>query len=127
MIQVFAEAALLDERVEVAVRRDDDAGVDDDRSLAADAFELALLEEPQQLRLHGRRHVADFVEEQRAAVGLLELAEVARGRPGERALLVAEQLRLDELGRDRRAVDGDERPLAARAALVDRARDELLA
>src|SRR5213079_1385492 len=61
------------------------------------------------------------------AVRLLELPEVARRRAGERALLVAEQLRFDQLRGDRRAVDADERPLAPRAALVDRARDELLA
>jgi len=37
----------------------------------------------------------NFVEEQRAAVRLLELAEVTRCRAGERALLVAEELGLD--------------------------------
>ena len=63
------------------------------------------------------RHVADLVEEQRAAVGQLDEADLAalRGRVG--ALLVAEQLALDQLARDRRAVDGDEacpvRPLCA--------------
>src|SRR2546422_5540968 len=34
-------------------------------------------------------------------------------RPGERTLLVAEQLRLDQRVRDRAAVDGDERLVAA--------------
>ena len=41
--------------------------------------------------------------------------------------LVAEQFALDQLARDRRHVDGDERPLAALAVIVQRARDELLA
>ena len=35
---------------------------------------LPVLEEAQELRLHGERHLADLVEEQRAAVGGLELA-----------------------------------------------------
>ena len=61
-------------------------------------------------------HVADLVEEDRAAVGHLEQAPLARARAGEGAALVAEQLALDQLGRDRRAVDLDER-LVARAAL----------
>ena len=46
--------------------------------------------------------IADFVEEDGAAVGELELAAAQRRRTGERALLVAEQLALDQLGRDAR-------------------------
>ncbi len=45
----------------------------------------------------GQRQLADFVEEQRAAVGLDELAEMAVGGAGEGALLVAEQDRLHEI------------------------------
>jgi hypothetical protein len=40
--------------------------------------------------LHGLRHVADFVQEQRAAMRLLELAEMTRRRAGELPLFVAE-------------------------------------
>ena len=72
-------------------------------------------------------HVADFVEEDRAAVGLLELADLLLGRAGERALLVAEQLRLDQLLGNRGAVDLHEPLAAAQAVAVDRARDQLLA
>src|SRR5690606_4558607 len=46
---------------------------------------------------------------------------------GKRALHVPEELALEQLVRDRRAVDLDERTLAARAARVDHVRDELLA
>ena len=48
-------------------------------------------------------------------------------RAGERALLVAEELGLDQVGRNRAAVDGDERSATAFAAIVDRPGDELLA
>ena len=48
-------------------------------------------------------------------------------RARERAFHVAEELALEQLVRNRRAVDLDERPLAARAARVDDVRDELLA
>src|SRR5881397_1727154 len=78
---------------------DEDAGVDGDRPLAADPFELAFLKQPQQLGLHRRRHVADLVEKEGAAVRLLELAEVARGGSGEGALFMTEELGLDQLGR----------------------------
>ena len=42
--------------------------------------------------------VADLVEEQRRRVGQLEAADLPRKRAGERALLVAEELALDEGG-----------------------------
>ena len=45
----------------------------------------------------------------------------------EAALLVAEELALHELGRDRAAVDRHERPFAPRPGVVNHARDELLA
>ena len=48
-------------------------------------------------------------------------------RAGERALGVAEELALEQFARDRRAVDADQRPVAALAGLVDGARDQLLA
>ena len=50
-----------------------------------------------------------------------------RGRARERALLVAEQLGLDQVLRDRRAVHLHEGRRRARAALVQRARHQLLA
>ena len=46
----------------------------------------------------------------------------ARLRAGERALLVAEQLALEQVGRDRAAVDDHERLVRARAGAVDRLR-----
>jgi hypothetical protein len=47
-------------------------------------------------------HLADLVEEERAAVGLLEAADAAAVGAGEGALLVAEELGLEERLRDRR-------------------------
>ena len=43
----------------------------------ADAADLALLERAQQLRLQIDRQLAELVEEQRAAVGLLEQTRAA--------------------------------------------------
>jgi hypothetical protein len=51
-----------------------------------------LLQHAQDLGLRVRAHVADFVEEQRAAVSLLEAADALLVRARERALLVTEQL-----------------------------------
>ena len=109
------------------MRRGDDAHVAAHRHVAADALEHALLQHAQQLHLHGRAHVADLVEEQRAAFGDLEAALARRDGAGERALLVAEQLALEQVGGDRAAVDRHERALAARTEIMDGARDDFLA
>ena len=77
VVEVLAELALRDQRLEVAVGGRDDADVDLDRLGAADALELALLQHAQQLDLHLQRQVADLVEEQGAAVGELEAARRA--------------------------------------------------
>ena len=99
-VEILAERALLDLLLEVLVGRGDDADVDLDRPRRSEALDFALLQHAQDLGLRLRAHVADFVEEDRAAVGLLELADLLLGRAGERALLVAEQLRLDQLLRE---------------------------
>ena len=72
--QILAEQALLDQDAQVLVGRGDDAHIGLDRRAAADGRVLALLQHAQQPRLRLHRHVADLVEEQRAALGLLEAA-----------------------------------------------------
>ena len=59
--------------------------------------------------------------------GALGIAEMALLRPGEGALLVAEDLALEKLRRDCRAVDGDEGLGAARRDLVQQAGRHFLA
>jgi hypothetical protein len=125
--QVLAEQSLPHALLEVLVRRGDHAHVRLERGVPADAVVLAVREHAQQPDLQVRRHVADLVEEQRAALGLLEAAAPRALRAGERAALVPEQLALEQVLRDRRRVDRDERTRGARAVTVQRARDELLA
>ena len=72
----------------------------------------ALLQRPQQLGLHGEVHVADLVQEQRAALRLAERAGAVGDGAGERPADVAEQQAFQQFGRDRRAVHRHERPLA---------------
>ena len=72
VVEVLAEAALGDRAAQVLVRRRDDPHVDLDRRRLADPPDLALLERAQELRLEPRARLADLVDEERAAVGLLE-------------------------------------------------------
>src|SRR6185436_16484895 len=76
---------------------------------SADALERALLQEAKELALHVVREIADLVEEQRSALRHLHLAGHTAIGAGEGAALVSEELTLDELHGQRRAVDGDER------------------
>ena len=112
---------------EVPVGRRDDAHVDADVVGATDALEALFLEEPQQLGLKPRRHLADLVEEHRSAVGHLEQTLLLQPRIGERAALVAEQLALEQLLGKRRAGDVHERLGRAIAGVVNDLGDQILA
>src|SRR5262245_12189734 len=100
------------------MRGGDNADIDLDALRAAEALDLTLLEHAQQLDLDVGRQIADFVEEDRGAIGQLEAPDLPRQRAGEGALLATEQLALDQRRRDGRAVDADHLPAAPRAHVV---------
>src|SRR5690606_2478786 len=104
----------------------DHAHVDGVGTIVADPLVFALLENAQQLALQIERNLADLVEKDRAAVRELKPPDPVAVRAGERALHVPEELARETLVRGRRAVDLDERALAARASGMDHVRDELL-
>src|SRR5438046_799971 len=97
----------------------DDPNVGLHRFGAADPLESLFLEQSQDLGLKRQRHVADFIEEDGAAVALLELSDAAAVGAGERAFLVPEQLALQKVFRDRRTVEREERLFGSGAVLVD--------
>src|SRR5438105_15817724 len=113
--------------LQVLVGRGDDAGVNWDHLAATDALDLALLEEPEQLHLQRATHLADLIEEERAAVGHLELALALDVGARVGTLFVAEQLGLQQGLRDRPAVDRDERLVAPGPVRMDRHGEQLLA
>ena len=73
------------------------------------------------------RHLADFVEEDRPAVGGFQQAFLLHARVGERAALVTEQLALQQLLRQGRARDVHERPRRPIAGVVDDLGEQVLA
>ncbi len=72
-------------------------------------------------------HLGDLVEQQGAALGLLELAGATLHGTGEGTLLVAEQGRLQHVFRDGGAVDGDEGLFGAAGVVVNVASQHLFA
>jgi hypothetical protein len=112
--QIFTEPGRLHLAFRVAVRRRDDPGVYANRLVSAQPFDGALLH-AQQLGLHRRRDVDDFVEKQRPAGGGLETPDTLRDCVGERAFLEPEEFRFEQRLRDRGAIDGNEWRALARA------------
>ena len=123
-IEILAELPRTNAAFEVLVRRRDHPHVELQRTPRAEARDFAVLQDPQQLGLRVEWKVADFVEEQRSPIRLFELAGSRFLGVGKSAALVAEELRLDEGRGNGAAVDRDEWPGTARAALVNRPRDE---
>src|SRR5262249_3170173 len=85
------------------------------------------LKEAEELALDVERQVTDLVEEQRAASGELDTSWNASVGSRERTPLVAEELALDELDRQGRAVHRDERSRLPPGVDVNRAREESFA
>ena len=109
IVQILAERALFHRFAEVLVGGGDNAQIHANVAQAAEAPERLLLQHAQQLGLERQRNLADLVQEQSALVGQFEQPALLRPGVGERALLVAEQLALQQGFGNRRAVDGQER------------------
>ena len=112
--------------LQVTVGCSDNSNVHPDGAAAAYRLELLLLEDAEQLDLSFERQLTDFVQEDRAPVRQLEAAHTPVNSPRERTLDVTEQLALDQPGGDGAAVHLHQRPFLARAAVMDRPRDQLL-
>ena len=105
----------------------DQANVDRIGAVAADRANFAGGEyaiEPR-LGLVGQR--ANLVEQQRSAVGLDQPADPFGEGAREGAGHMAEQFAVDDVGRDRLAVDLDQRPAGAQAGVMDGAGEGFLA
>src|SRR5260370_35311762 len=127
IIQIRSELPLHRPGFQVAVRGRNQAHVGPNGPIAADALERLLLKQPQDLSLESGWHVADLIEKESAAVALLKLADAAAVGAGESALLMAEQLALQQIFGDGGAIQRQEGRLGSGAVLVDGACDQFLA
>jgi hypothetical protein len=109
------------------VGRSNNANIDSRCARAANCLELALLEHTQELRLKFKRHVSNFIEEQSATIRQREPADMRINCARKGSAFVAEELAFEEAGRHRRAVHLYQISVSARAQLVNRSRDDLLA
>ena len=116
-IQVLAKPVLLNFFLQVLIRRSHKPDVHRHRAAAANPFNLTFLQDAEQFSLGREAEVADFIQEQGAAVGGFNSADAALDSSGN-AFLDAEQLALDQCFGQCGAVNGDERLVPARAHIV---------
>ncbi|MPM72688.1 hypothetical protein SDC9_119664 [bioreactor metagenome] len=128
VVQVVAEGPRGDHRLKIPVGGHDNPDIQLDAFGSSHPLQLPLLKHPQQLGLHIKAHFTDFIQKNGAAVGQLEFAHFpALFRPGKRALFIAEQLRLQQIFRNGRAVYLNEGVAVPAAGVVDGLRHDLLA
>src|SRR5262249_34530178 len=104
-----------------------DPRIDPDGTALPDPFKLAFLQDAQQLHLQLETHAADFIEEDRTAVGRLEASRLVIDRPGEGALDMPEQLALQPTFAQGAAVHAHIGAVRPWTQAVDRPRDQFLA
>jgi hypothetical protein len=127
IVEVGPELPLPDTLEEIAVAGGNDPHVGLLGAAAAQPAVLAILQEAQQadLGLGGQR--IHLVKEERAALGLRDQADLALASIGVGAASVAEQFVLDQMIRQRSAVDRYERAVLTLALVMDRTRRHFLA
>ena len=87
----------------------------------------AFFNHPEKLRLKQCWHLADFIEQQRARVSEFKAAMSPRNCTGEGSFFMPEQLRFHQGIGNRGAVNSEKGCVAARAQIMNRARDDFFA
>ena len=124
--EILSEPAHGHQLLQVLVGGRDDTDIDADHILATHATELALLEDSKEFGLRQHRHLPDLVEENGPFVGQFEEATPRIDRACEGALLVTEELALQEGLGEGGNVYRDERAVAPRREVMDSSRNQLL-
>ena len=127
VIQVFPKAACFNLSLQVSVRGRNHPHMDLHRPQAAHRVNGSLLQNTQQLDLHVQRQVADLVQENCSAVGQLKATHPVCHSACESAFAVAEQLALEQILGDGRAVDGHKIAVFAQRLVVQCPCHQLLA
>ena len=127
MVEVLSKLSALDAFFQILVRRGNDANIGLNGLVTAYAVKVPVGEYTQKPSLQLHRHIADFIQKERAALGLLKAAQTRGHRTGERAFFVAKQFTFEQFSRDGRHVDRNVRGAAAAAVLPNGTRNDLLA
>src|SRR6266536_965953 len=126
VVKIIAKGTVRDSRLQITIRRRDNADISAQNFRAAHAFKLAFLQNAQQcdLRLHWQ--ISYFVEKNRAAFRQFESTQPPLNCPSKCSFFVTKQLRHDERRRNRGAIHTDERTLRTLRPFVNGAGDQFL-
>ena len=127
VVEVRAETMFAHLRRQISIGGRDDTHVDRARSGLPYPSHLALLQDAEQLHLHRRRHLADLVEEQRAAVRRFEHPGAVAHRTGEGAARMAKEFALQQAVGERAAVDAHEGAAGTTGSPMHPSREPFLA
>jgi len=125
--EVGAEFSCGGEFGERSVSGGDDAEVAGSGSRVADGSVFTAFDDAEEFDLDGGWDVADFIEEESAATGLLQEAFAIAVGTGEGTADVSEEFAFDDLRAESGEVDGEEGACAAGRMFVDGFGDEFLA
>ena len=126
IVQILAEQLVRNRGAKIAMRGRDDMNIHTPWRQRSDPQYFLILQSPQQLGLSSERHVANFVEEYRAAVGILEQAHLVLGCAREGAAHVSEKFALKQRFHHGRTVQHDKPPIRHRAEIVQSFRGQFL-
>src|SRR6266852_212696 len=126
-VKVLPELAFLVCRLQITIGGGDHANVNFESLVAAHWPHFFFLKHAQQLGLKLHGELADFVQENSAAVGGLEETVFGAIGAGESAFFIAEELTFNERGHQRTTIHGYERALGIRAAIMNGPRYQLFA
>src|SRR5260221_5441070 len=118
IVQVFPEFTILSHLFQVLVGRSDDTNVDSRCARAADCLKLTFLQDAEHLRLNLQWHVSNFIEEQSAAIGQREAADMRVDGTRKGSAFVPEQLAFKKAGGGCRANYLHQGSVPAKAAIV---------
>ena len=124
MKEILPECTLGDGRCEVAACRGNNPDIDMDAGRAADALEILVDKDAQDLALRLAWHVADFIEIERSAMCFFKGADLAASTI---TAFGPEKFFFHRVRRDRRRIDDDKGPVGTTGGFVDHASHEFLA
>src|SRR5713226_9404334 len=99
MEKVFAKSALGNRSLELGVSSSEHSNVDTLRLALTDWMNLALLQNPHELRLKRQRQVPNLIQQQSTVLGRANDSLVVCNSPRERASSKSEQLAFDHVVR----------------------------
>ena len=124
--QILPKTTFLDLLQQISVGGGNDPDVNFDGPDAPDPFKLMVLQDVEELDLHIPGEIADFIQENGAGMGKFEAARFGDHGAREGPLFVTEQFTLNQMLRDRPAVDLNERIILPGAVAVYSVGDQFL-